>query len=120
MRNLILIGGPSMNNLTKELHRKLPIQYMTTGRSGFLYSWISNRTYYNKCSVIEAVKNDETSEKITLVVFGLDRDDTKLAIDVLIKFDNSELKEGLKNTKNRSYPARVISEKESKSLIVEE
>jgi hypothetical protein len=89
--NLILIGGPNPNSLTRELNKELLIQYERIGDANGFYSRISDLRYCNDktnhdmtYATIQALRNPHNKDKFMIVVFGLKGEGTQVAVRKLI------------------------------------
>ena len=113
-RNLILIGGTSVNALTKIVNYKLPIQYVpfVDEKEHGLCSLISYEIYAGyEYYTVQAIPNylDSGNEYIIVVAFGLDADGTKEAIKKLKSIIKKE--DNLENKMNHDITARIWSKK---------
>jgi S-layer family protein len=138
--NLILIGGTSVNKITKEIIPYLPIQYVPTGRYGGLYSRLSYEIYPScpsrKVATLQVIPNHFTgsAKERIIIAFGLESTGTKAAVQALMllsgelldrpeefdKLDQSLLekencKNELKNKTKSEYTAKVLVENERKN-----
>lgn len=73
--NLILIGGPGINSVTREINDKLPIRFVKVKyRENWydsIYSSISNKTYSEEsCGLIVKIQNPFDKTKAILIVAG--------------------------------------------------
>jgi S-layer like family, C-terminal region len=87
--HLILIGGPTVNALTRDIDLKLPLQYVQIVGEDKFYSRISGNLYQgsddyslvqaNDYSLVQAFKSPFSDDKIIICIFGLDRFGTRTA-----------------------------------------
>ncbi|MCP8308992.1 MAG: S-layer protein [archaeon] len=109
-RNLILIGGPLVNELTYQANHELPIQLAQISQPGItdkvICSMISGKRYVGReFGIVEAIPSIYNQHKIMIVAFGLNREGTAAAVQALIDhLDN--LSQG--NKFNSKYPARIV------------
>jgi len=108
--NLILIGGPGVNSITKKVNNKLPIRFKRVKyKNNFytsFYSTTSGKTYSDESyGIIVKAKNPFDKDKNILVIAGRRFGGTKAAmLAFLYKFD--ELCSG--NSYNKKVHARVV------------
>jgi len=76
--NLILIGGPVTNRITKKVNEKLPIRF---DKRKNIYSSMSKKTYRgDECGLIVKVKNPYNQERNIMVIAGKRYSGTRAAI----------------------------------------
>ena len=81
-KNLILIGGPIINKVTRKINDKMPVRFV--GKN--IHSSVSKKTYRNDdCGLIVKMDNPFDREKKILVVAGKRFSGTRAAIIALIK-----------------------------------
>ncbi|MDI6721839.1 MAG: helix-turn-helix domain-containing protein, partial [Candidatus Aenigmarchaeota archaeon] len=101
--NLIVIGGPVTNRVSRLLNEKLPINF---DRKKNVYSSLSQRTYYlDETGIIIKIKNPFDETKQILYFAGKRYMGTRAAIIAAIRHLN-ELERG--NTKNPKVFAKVV------------
>ena len=76
--NLILIGGPVTNRITKKINDKLPIRF---DKRKNIYSSLSKKTYRSDdCGLIVKIDNPYNKEKKILIIAGKRNSGTRSAI----------------------------------------
>ncbi len=76
--NMIVIGGPVINRITRAVNNKLPVRF---DRKKNIYSSITKKTYRNDdCGIIAKVKNPYDATKKILVIAGKRYSGTRAAI----------------------------------------
>jgi DNA-binding MarR family transcriptional regulator len=97
--NLIIIGGPVINKVTRMINQKLPIRF---DRKNNIYSSVSKKTYKSDdCGFIVKTENPYDKEKNILVIAGKRYSGTRAAILAFLQsFDelskkNSHVVEGI-------------------------
>lgn len=103
--NIILVGGPVANNLTKSLHDRMPIRFVFNGTWGLKrdFKWVNKFSAFLFTSfgnlsieelskdtpipqeyplgVVEVIRNPWSDENFILIVAGIDRYSTRKLID---------------------------------------
>ncbi len=105
--NLILIGGPTVNMVTKKVNKKLPI-FFDLKNSRDIISKISGKKYEDEsCGLIALIDNPwiKTKKNKILILAGKRVHGTRAAIIAFIK-DLDKIMEG--NKFNRKIKARVV------------
>ena len=99
--NMIVVGGPIVNRITKAVNEKMPIRFDNKKN---IYSSLSKKTYKSDdCGMIVKMKNPFDEEKQIMVIAGKRYSGTRAAIlGFLKKFDeiekrNCQVVEGLDN-----------------------
>ncbi len=89
--NLIVIGGPVVNRITRMINERMPVRF---DRKKNIYSSLTKKTYRSDdCGLIVKMKNPADSEKEMLVIAGKRYTGTKAAILAFLKrFDEIEKK----------------------------
>jgi len=109
-KNLILIGGPGVNSITKNVNSKLPIKFQKIQFNknfySAIYSTLTDKAYSNSnCGMIVKTKNPFDKTKSILVIAGKRAAGTSAAIlSFLNNFD--EISKG--NKKKKSIFAKVV------------
>jgi S-layer like family, C-terminal region len=119
--NLILIGGPRPNLLTKEINSYMLVPYMQYGKLNGFYSRITEQSYTQgdggkSWSVIQGIRNPFNLNRVVILVYGLTREGTTKAIEELINRMDMYLKnkeeslqiETKRQTEKRVYPAKIF------------
>lgn len=103
--NLILIGGPIVNNITRKINNKLPIKF-DKKRNWAVFSKISNKYYLaDEIGIIVKTKNPFNSRKRLLLIAGKKHMGTRAAMLAFLKhFD--KICEG--NRFNPKQHAKVV------------
>jgi hypothetical protein len=109
-KNLILIGGPVVNQITHEISSFLPARVSEISLGGttskILVSLVSNKIYRGReYSIIEAIPSPFNKHKVIIVAFGLNREGTQMAVHALID-DLATLE--TKNNVDRRYPVKIL------------
>jgi len=108
--NLILVGGPGTNLLTKEVNDHLPIRFsMMPSEHGFLFGGLASQKTQNvytgdAVGVVARIANPWNKEKRIIVLAGNKAVGTKACVLALAKF----WKETLRNFKAENDFATVI------------
>ncbi len=86
-QNLILIGGPAINKIVRDINKKLPIRFAKRNNFYYaLYSSISKKYYTSeRTGMIVKIRNPFCKEKSILVIAGRRYEGTRAAIISLIK-----------------------------------
>ena len=101
--NLILIGGPVINRVTKMINEKMSIRFDSKKN---IYSSISKKTYTSDdCGLIVKMQNPFDKNKKILVIAGKRYSGTKAGILAFIKYFE-EISKG--NKKNSQIGAKII------------
>jgi len=104
-QNLILIGGPTVNMVTRKINNLLPVRLELRGERS-IKSTLSGKTYRSDdCGIIVLTNNPWNSKKKILLIAGKRFQGTRAAVISLIK-NLDQVMEGNKN--NRKYIARVV------------
>ncbi len=103
--NLVLIGGPTVNMVTRRFNKKLPI-YIDASHDKNIVSTISKKTYSaEECGIINIIENPRNSNTKILVLAGKRFPGTRAAILAWIK----HLEEVLNGNKwDKSVKSRVV------------
>ena len=81
--NLILIGGPVTNRITKKINDKLPIRF---DKKKNIYSSLTKKTYRSDdCGIIVKIANPSDKEKGIMVIAGKRFSGTRAAIIAFLK-----------------------------------
>jgi DNA-binding transcriptional ArsR family regulator len=81
--NLIIIGGPVTNRITKKINEKLPIRF---DKKKNIYSSLTKKTYRNDdCGFIVKTKNPYDETKSIMVIAGKRYSGTRAAILAFLK-----------------------------------
>ena len=101
--NLIVIGGPVTNHVSRILNDKMPIKF---DKKKNVYSGASDRTYYmDETGIIVKMKNPFDESKHVLVLAGKRYTGTRACIIAMVH----QMKElGAGNMKNRKIMAKVV------------
>jgi len=103
--NLILLGGPVVNNITKEVNEKMPI-FFDKNNHWAIKSNISKNVYpTDETGLIASFKNPFNKEKSILLVAGKRYSGTRAAIIAFLKYFK-EVSKG--NIHNNKIKARVV------------
>jgi len=103
--NLILVGGPIANMITKKINNNLPI-YIDIKKDRDIVSKISNRVYTeDECGIIDIIENPWNKNKKIIVLAGKRFSGTRACVLAFIK-NLEKIMEG--NKFNRKIIARVI------------
>ena len=108
--HIILLGGMSINEITREINGYLPLQLMLFGST--IYSRISRKFYPSPNStLIQAIRNPFAKDKIILVMFGYGNNETETGVQIMIDLinDMNILEENFNNPYIKSFKARIIS-----------
>jgi DNA-binding transcriptional ArsR family regulator len=81
-QNLILVGGPKVNMLTREFNAHLPIRFAPNFD---IHSTLSGKKYGEDVGIIEVAENPLNPAKKILVAAGLSQHTTRVAVLALIK-----------------------------------
>jgi len=100
-QNLIILGGPGVNQVAKKVNAKLPVRFVEEKQPGFysaIYSTISKKTYEgDKVGLLVKAKNPFNPSKKIIVIAGRTKDGTSSATLAMIeKMD--EVCKGRKDT----------------------
>ncbi len=89
--NLIIIGGPVVNRITKLMNKSLPVRF---DDKKYIYSSFSRKTYRSDdCGIVVKTKNPFDRNKMILVIAGRRHSGTRAAILSFIrKFSEIEKK----------------------------
>ncbi len=95
--NLILIGGPVTNRITKKINDKLPIRF---DKRKNIYSSLTKKTYHSdNCGIIVKIANPLDKEKGIMVIAGKRYSGTRAAIIAFLKnfeeLSNSNVIQGI-------------------------
>ena len=103
--NLILLGGPVVNNITKKVNEKMPI-FFDKNNHWAIKSNISKNVYpTDETGLIASFKNPFNKEKSILLVAGKRYSGTRAAIIAFLKYFK-EVSKG--NIHNNKIKARVV------------
>lgn len=103
-KNLILIGGPIVNNITEKINPKLPIRFEKP--NWVIKSDISNKKYpQDEIGIIVKTKNPFNPKKFVLLIAGKRFSGTRAAIIAFLK-NFKEITKG--NVHNKSIKAKVV------------
>jgi S-layer like family, C-terminal region len=116
-KNLILIGGPRVNSLTRHISNKLPLQYVQTEDqeiifSDNIYSRINDKIYSGHMyAVIQAINNPfaANKNKLIVIVYGSDEESTKIVVEALTDILTDNIKEEDNGKIISSYRSIVLS-----------
>ncbi len=106
--NLIIIGGPGVNQISAEINSKLPIRFVESqkGQYSAIYSSITKKTYpEEECGIVVRARNPFAPDKQVLVIAGRRAAGTKAAIHAFAN-NMKELSAG--NRKNPRIFAKVF------------
>ncbi|MEM4271496.1 MAG: S-layer protein [Candidatus Pacearchaeota archaeon] len=100
--NLIIIGGPIVNNITNKINEKLPIKFIKKS----IYSTLSRKRYTDeKAGIIIKTTNPFDKTKHIFVIAGLKNSGTEACMLAFFK----KFKELIKGNKyNKKFNAKVI------------
>lgn len=89
--NLIIIGGPVINRITRLINDKIPVRF---DKNKNIFSSLTKKTYRNdECGIIVKAENPFNKKSKILVVAGKRYSGTRAAVLALIKyFDNIQNK----------------------------
>ena len=109
-KNLIVIGGPMVNELTYEVSQALPICVASITHHGItdksIFSAPSGEYYLGRnYGVVEVIPSSYNPRKLILLAFGLTREGTEGAIQALIE-SGKALAEN--NKFDSQYPAKIV------------
>jgi hypothetical protein len=103
--NLILIGGPAVNMVTRRMNSRLPVRLELRGERS-IKSTLSGKAYRSDdCGIIVLTDNPWDRKKKILLIAGKRFQGTRAAVISLIK-DLEKVMQGNRN--NRKYVARVV------------
>ena len=101
--NLILIGGPVINRVTRMINQKLPVRF---DEKRNIYSGITKKSYKSDdCGLIVKIKNPLDKEKEILLIAGKRYSGTKAAIIAFVKYFEKIV---AGNSKNNKIYAKVV------------
>ena len=81
--NMIVIGGPVINRITKAINNKLPVRF---DKKRNIYSSLTKKTYKNDdCGLITKIKNPYDQKKKIIVIAGKRYSGTRAAILAFLK-----------------------------------
>jgi hypothetical protein len=108
--NLISVGGPLVNTLSNDVSNSLPISVAMITQGGVsmkgAYSSISGKYYQGReFGLIEAVPNNLNQRRVIITAFGLNREGTTAAVEMLVEHVD-EL--DAMNKQDKRYPAKLI------------
>lgn len=104
-RNLILIGGPVVNVITRRLNEKMPVRF-DKDRNWTIRSTVSDKRYPgDECGVVVKMKNPFNPKKWVLIVAGKRYPGTRAVTIAFMKYF-AELVKG--NSVNEKIAARVV------------
>lgn len=115
-QNLILIGGPIVNNVTAKINSKLPVRFEKNAKWK-VKSAITGKDYTaDEIGIIVKTKNPFNKDKCVLVVAGKRYSGTRAAIIAFLK-NFKEVEAG--NIHNRSIKAKVVEgvDKDSDGIV---
>ncbi len=81
-RNLILVGGPKVNTLTREFNASLPIRFTPNFD---IHSTLSGKKYGEDVGILQIAQNPLASGKNIMMVAGLSHHATRVAVLALIQ-----------------------------------
>ncbi len=102
-KNLIIIGGPVINRVSKTINDRLPVRF---DKSKNIYSALSKKIYKSDdCGIVVKAANPFSKESSILLIAGKRYSGTRAAIMAILK----KLDEiSLGNSVKRGMPAKVV------------
>jgi len=103
--NMVLIGGPTVNMITRRVNKKLPI-YINASHDKNIVSTLSKKTYTAEdCGIINVIENPRNHKAKILVLAGKRFPGTRAAVLALV----NRLPDVFKGNKwDKSVKARVV------------
>ncbi|MFH0956384.1 MAG: hypothetical protein V1813_00820 [Candidatus Aenigmatarchaeota archaeon] len=103
--NMVLIGGPTVNMVTREVNASLPV-YVDEGNERNIVSKVSGKSYTgDECGMVSIIKNPMNPQKKVMVLAGKRFAGTRAAVLAVVRH-LPELMEG--NVNDRKVKSRVV------------
>jgi hypothetical protein len=103
--NMVLIGGPTVNMITREVNASLPV-YVDADNERDIVSRVTGKSYNgDECGMVSIIKNPANPQKKIMVLAGKRFAGTRAAVLAVVKHLD-ELMEG--NVHDRKIKSRVV------------